>query len=246
MNRSSQHEAVVLRHRPFGESHALLDLLSPELGLYQAVAYGARSRRGSLRGKVVPFARGHAYLYRDPRQERYKLSDFDPQAYLHAAHADLGIYYHASLWAEVIVRTHASGDQGEAVYALVCDGYGALAELTRPEPATLVALSAIVLWRYLDLLGLRQAISPHYANGGYYVPDEFSMVESDAGHVGAIYLSAEALQFLRAADVGTVAEAAATAPGRPALAGVRHVVLAALQAAIGAPLNTVRVGRGYV
>ena len=246
MNRSSQHEAVVLRHKPFGESHALVDLLSPQLGLYQAVAYGVRSRRGSLRGKVVPFARGRAFLYRNPRQERYKLSDFDPHAYLHAAHTDLGVYYHASLWAEVVVRTYASGDRSEAAYALLCDGYTTLAELVRTDAVTLVACSAVVLWRYLDLLGLRPTIPPDSAAGGYYVPDESEIVASAGGHVGAIALTAEALRFLRSTESGSVAEVIATAPDRPALAGVRRVVLNALQAAIGAPLHTPRVGRGYV
>ena len=246
MNRSSQHEAVVLRCRPFGESHALLDLLSPRLGLYQAVAYGVRSRHGSLRGKVVPFARGRAFLYRDPRRERYKLSDFDPHAYLHAAHTDLGVYYHASLWAEVVVRTYASGDQGEVVYALLCGGYTALAGLDRTDAVTLVACSAVVLWRYLDILGLRPTVSLNSGVDGYYVPNESTIVASDSGRIGAIPLTAEALRFLRSADSGSIAEATAIAPGKPALAGVRRVVLTALQAAIGAPLNTLRVGRGYV
>ena len=49
VNRSSQQLAIVLRISPFGESHALVDLLTPEEGLLPAVAYGLRSRRSSLR-----------------------------------------------------------------------------------------------------------------------------------------------------------------------------------------------------
>ncbi|MCG8479854.1 MAG: recombination protein O N-terminal domain-containing protein, partial [Spirochaetales bacterium] len=109
MNRSSQQSAIVLAIRSFGESHAMVDLLTMGEGLVPAVAYGLRSRRSSLRGKVVPFARGVAWLYRDPRQERSKITDFEVERYAVELQHDLSAYYHASLWAEVVWRTHAAG-----------------------------------------------------------------------------------------------------------------------------------------
>jgi recombinational DNA repair protein (RecF pathway) len=99
VNRSSQLSALVLRITPFGESHAMVDLLTPEEGLLPAVAYGIRSRRSSLRGKVVPFARGTAWLYRDPRQDRSKITDFDVDRYALDLSSDLTSFYHANLWA---------------------------------------------------------------------------------------------------------------------------------------------------
>lgn len=124
MNRNSQHLATILRIAPFGDTHAVVDLLVPERGVLSCVAYGLRSRRSSLRGRLMPFARGTAYLYTDPRREMPKIVDFDGTRYVTAVQGNLAAYYHGTLWAEVVWRTLASGDGGDGG-----DGGDAVTEL---------------------------------------------------------------------------------------------------------------------
>ncbi len=151
VNRSSQLSAIVIRISPFGENHAMVDLLAPGKGLLPTVAYGLRGRRSSLRGKVVPFARGTVWLYSDPRQDRSKITDFDVDRYALNISSDLDAYYEASLWAEVVWRSHASGSEDDCVYRLVDDGL----EILEQYPRRSDDIGMVVLWRYLDLMGLQ-------------------------------------------------------------------------------------------
>lgn len=116
MDRSSQHEAIVLHVRPVGDIHVSADLLTQSAGMIHVTAYGARSNRGSLRGKVVPFASGTAYLYYQPNRDAYKVSDYDVSDYHLGIQESLRSYYGGSFVAEIVRRTFAGGGDtdGEA------------------------------------------------------------------------------------------------------------------------------------
>jgi hypothetical protein len=88
-------------------------MLTRSSGLIHAVAYGARSARGSLRGKVVPFAAGTAYLYHQPNRDAFKITDYDVEEYHLHLQEDLRAYYAASVVSEVVWRTYAGGDDME-------------------------------------------------------------------------------------------------------------------------------------
>ena len=124
MERSRQHEALVLKLTPFGESHATAHLLTAEGTMLRAAVYGVRSARGSLRGKVEPFARGTAYLYYNPPKDAYKVLDFDVIDYHLGVRADLGAMYAANLFAEIVLTSYASGDE-PAVFALIAEAFTA-------------------------------------------------------------------------------------------------------------------------
>ncbi|MDA3951615.1 MAG: DNA repair protein RecO [Spirochaeta sp.] len=218
MNRSSQQSAIVIRISPFGEHHAMVDLLTAEAGLLPAVAYGIRSRRSSLRGKVVPFARGTAWLYRDPRQDRSKITDFDVERYALNISADLDAYYEASLWAEVVWRSHASGEVGDEVFQLIATALTLLDD----DPSGAGVLGTIVLWRYLGVMGLQ--------------PDPREMPELD--HVEAEFL-------LRASRPDlSLQEVRVAVPPPSAERRARRLVIAAIQDAISVPLNALKVSAG--
>ena len=218
VNRSSQQSAIVIRISPFGEHHAMVDLLTAEAGLLPAVAYGIRSRRSSLRGKVVPFARGTAWLYRDPRQDRSKITDFDVERYALNISSDLDAYYEASLWAEVVWRSHASGEVGDEVYRLIATAFSLLDDTS----AGAGALGTIVLWRYLGIMGLQ--------------PDPREMSELD-GETTAFLIRASAPD-------ASLDEVRSTVPSPDAERWARRMVIAAIQDAISVPLNALKVSAG--
>jgi DNA repair protein RecO (recombination protein O) len=254
VNRSSQHSALVLRISPFGESHAMVDLLTPDEGILPAVAYGIRSRRSSLRGKVVAFARGMVWLYRDPRQERSKITDFDVERYALDLSDDLTSFYHANLWAELVWRTLASGDAGRAAYDLLLEGLDLL-ERPGPDRAALGRQVGLgVLWRYLAILGLQPeldwcVLSERPFRDGesrYYQPGDGGLVAREWAGPRTLLLSPGAVAFLRAATDRELPILTARILEAETLAQVRAVVLAAIQDAAESPLNTLSVAGGML
>ena len=256
MNRSSQQQAMVLRLSPFGEGHVMVDLLTPEEGVLPAMAYGLRSPRSSLRGKVVPFARGTVWLYRDPRRERAKITDFAVERYALTLQEDLTAFYHANLWAEVVWRTHASGDTGGEVYALLDQGLDLLAHpvdrLTREARSRQVGLG--LLWRYLAILGVQPDLDVCVASEQPFAPGESRYYHrADGGLVGEAWagplmprVSSGGVAFLRAAQDRGLAIVTARQLEEETIAEVRSFVLAAVQDAADRPLNTVAVAGGLL
>ncbi|MFW5693760.1 MAG: DNA repair protein RecO [Alkalispirochaeta sp.] len=254
VNRSSQHVALVLRLSPFGESHAMVDLLVPEEGVVPAVAYGLRSRRSSLRGKIVPFARGQVWLYRDPRQDRSKITDFDVERYALELQNNLTAFYHANLWAELIWRTHAAGDAGTAAFELLSEG---LDLIQQPGPAADARARQIglgVLWRYLSILGVQPELDYCVASerpfqpreSRYYQPGDGGLVTAEWAGPATLQLPPQGAAFLRAANERGLAILTARILEPEIVSRVRAVVLAAIQDAVEAELNTVRVAGGLL
>ncbi|MFA7565564.1 MAG: DNA repair protein RecO [Alkalispirochaeta sp.] len=258
VDRSSQLSAIVIRISPFGESHAMVDLLTPHEGLLPGVAYGLRGRRSSLRGKLVPFARGTAWLYTDPRQDRSKITDFDVDRYALNLTADLDAYYEASLWAEVVWRSHASGSEGETVFRLLDQ---ALDVLDR-YPTRAGDIGSVVLWRYLDLMGLQPDLD-HCARSErpfrtgesrFYDQNEDVLVcaEWAAPEMGEI--DGPAAQFLEAVgrpdldrDDALFELLTANPPAKlpsHSRGMARRFVVTAIQNAVSIPLNTLKVSGG--
>jgi len=261
MNRSSQHRAIVLRISPLGDTHAVADLLTPEEGLLRATVYGLRGRRSSLRGLVVPFARGTAWLYRDPRRDSVKLTDFSVERYALVLQSDLRAFYHASLYAEVLWRSHASGDGGSESFALIGEALDLLEGTSVPGATSGAAprdeawyrrLTVLVLWRYLAILGLQPDLAGgdgggHAAEGRrFYDPRESAIVGEEWADPGMVELPAGAIRFLDRARGGSLAAGTEVRLAAEALAALRTVVLAAVQDAIHVPLNTLRVAGTWI
>jgi DNA repair protein RecO (recombination protein O) len=243
---------------PVGEIHASADILTSEQGMMRVMAYGARSRGGSLRGRVVPFARGTIFLYTEPRRETSKVTDFDVSRYSPVMQQDLVAYYHGSLWAEVVWRTHASGDIGSAVYDLLYRGLDLLEEdisgTGQERRSRVQLLSAILLWRYLALLGLQPDMNAcgatdrplAVAEDRFYNRREGMVVGAewaDAGMVGVPRGTARLLNATREMELARVVELPVTPE---TLAATRVFVLSAIQDAVEVPLNTLRVAPQYL
>lgn len=216
VNRSSQLSAIVIRISPFGEHHGMVDLLTDSAGLTPTVAYGLRSKRSSLRGKIVPFARGTAWLYRDPRQERGKITDFAVDRYALNIAGNLDAYYEASLWAEVVWRSHGSGEFGGEVFNLLATALELLDD--HPEESSL--LGTVVLWRYLAVMGLQ--------------PDPAAARGIDGGGI----------RFLTESARRPLSEMRMIGLSDESRGRLRRFVVAAIQDAVEAPLNTLKVSAG--
>ncbi|MFW6329159.1 MAG: DNA repair protein RecO, partial [Alkalispirochaetaceae bacterium] len=112
MSRNSSEEVIILRVKPVGEIHASVRMLGRSSGLLDAMAYGARSRKGSLRGRVVPFASGRCYLYTDPTKGSSKIVDLAVETYYPELRENIRKFYIATLWAEIVLASYAAGSEG--------------------------------------------------------------------------------------------------------------------------------------
>lgn len=265
MNRSSQLSAIILRIAPIGDIHASLDVLTPEKGLVRVMAYGLRSRRGSLKGKIIPFARGTMYLYTDPRREFSKVVDFDVSRYTTSIQQNLTAYFHGNLWAEVVWRTLASGDGDAEVYDLIQECLELLDAIVDdgdiphapPSPRgagrgvrhRIQLLSVVLLWRYLTILGLRPDLGVCAASDRAFAAEESRYYNRrDGVVVGAewadpamVAVSPGAVRFLRTAAPLSLSDAASLPVTEATLANARSFVISAIQDAVEIPLNTLRV-----
>ncbi len=116
MERHSTCEAIVLENRRFGELHKGVSLFTPENGLVRATAFGAYSRKGSLRGITDPFVWGKFYIYRDPVKQNVKISDVEVFDMFYGIREDVIRYYVASLWAEIVLRSFGGGEAAHELY----------------------------------------------------------------------------------------------------------------------------------
>jgi DNA repair protein RecO (recombination protein O) len=166
LNRNDVFEAVILTNRRVGEIHRLVTMLAKERGLVRAMAHGAYSKRGKLKGTTTPFTYGTCYLYTNPVKEQHKITDFDVAADFAAVKEDIRRFYVASLWAETVLKSYGGGDEygqgtGE-VFSLFIRALESLASV----PDGQVGLASLqFLWRYLGLNGVRPSLTECSASG---------------------------------------------------------------------------------
>lgn len=256
MNRSRQLRAAILRIVPFGETHASVDLLTAEEGLVPAVAWGLGARRSSLRGRVVPFARGTVWLYRDPRQERAKITDMQVDRYALSASEDLGRYYHASLWAEIASRSLAAGgDPGAADGADAWHLMDEALDLLEVREVEVKRISLLFLWRYLGLLGVQADPDSSVVTGRpfregetrYFDRREGGFVGVTRAPAGAAALGAGAARLLARALSEPLSDLVRIDIGDGEQRALFAALIGAIEEAIGRDLNTVKVaGRALV
>ena len=101
-------------------------MLTPDEGLVRAIAHGANTAKGKLRGSTVPFCSGRAYLYSNPAKQSIKITDMDATEFFSGIRGDLKKFYTASLWAELILKTFASGGAEAGLFGLFRSALGEL------------------------------------------------------------------------------------------------------------------------
>ena len=149
--RNSIESAVVLKSARLGEIHRNVTLFTPRRGVLYATAHGAGKAASKLKAAAIPFACVTAYLYHDPVRDSFKVTDVEPQNLHGAIRADLTKFFTASLWVEIVLRSHGGGTESAALHGLLAAG---LDTLDGAGATQVGAASVQVLWRCLQYLGL--------------------------------------------------------------------------------------------
>lgn len=148
MSRNLRGEVIVLKCVRLQEFHKIVTLLSPTLGLLQAIAHGAYKGKGRLSATTELFVCSNASLYHDPVKRSYKITEAEPIAYFDAIRTDLERFYAASVMAETILKSYGGGEGYDRVYGLLKE---ALSHLD--SGAVTARIETQFLWRLVGLLG---------------------------------------------------------------------------------------------
>ena len=217
MNRYASSDAIILENRRVGEQHKGLTLFTPDEGIVRAIAYGAYSHKGSLRGITAPYVHGMAFLYHEPGRGRTRLSDMEVHSMFHGIRENVLRFYTAGLWAEMVLRSYGGGEASADLFALLLDGLTLLD--TAGEERTRV-LSAQVQLRYLSIAGA--PVDPEHVRDPGVRP------------------------FIEAAYSYSLADSLSLTVGPRELSGIQRALFRRLERVVEGPLRTVRSSGGIL
>ncbi len=192
---------IILRSRPSGEKNRRLEILTPQRGIVTATAYGAASQKSTLRSAVQSFHAGEMFFYTDPVKGYTKLRDIDLQFDFPGIRMDSKRLYGASLMAEILLVSSASGGEDPQTYRLTFEFLEAMDNCPAPSVARLCVLG---MWRYLEIMGLAPDLE-YDADSGRPLPsgapvfyrfDEGGFSGRQAG-VDQAFLKAGEMAFLK-------------------------------------------------
>jgi DNA repair protein RecO len=238
--------AIVIRRERMGESHKNLTLLTADLGLVHAAAYGAWKMHSALRTGSEPFTHSLARLYHDPVKNTYKVTDLEVRETFESLSTDLGRIEAASLWVEVVQKSNGAGETTGGLFRLLLDCLRAL-EAGRADRAPYA--TAQFLWRFLDLAGYRPDASACERCGRTFAEAEGAAwltapgviaCRACAGDAG-LPLSAGARRYLEASRDLDLATALAVGLDPSSLAGLGRALQHAIRGVLESDLASLRV-----
>lgn len=139
-------QAIVLANKKWGDLHRLVTLLSPTLGLFDAVVYGGR--KGKLAGGIEPFSMGTFYLYSNRPKKGYTLKDVDLIASKGTIKGALERLYIGHALCEIVIRMHG-GDYDE-LFHLMTTSFELLDDPVIDEKRILI----LFIVRFIRIMGL--------------------------------------------------------------------------------------------
>ncbi len=248
MSRSSTTEVVILRNGRIGEIHKSVWMLSPDLGLISAVAHGAYSQKGKLRGVTNPFSFGRCYLYTDPVKQSVKITDLAVHDFFPGLRENVAKFYTASLWAELVLRTFGGGGESGTLFSLLIESLRALDAATGFEPVTVQ-----FLWRYLAVSGLQPDLDECTVCGA-----PLSRARAwDASHGGFLCescaqtgdrdrLNPGAAAYLRHSGALSLSSSLDIRLDAASMTNAKRVLYRIVQDVAETPLNSLRIGGGIL
>lgn len=245
MKRQRRFSAIILATSRFGEIHRSVQLLTEEDEIVRAIAHGASSPKGKLRGKADQLTFGVCHLYTEPVKGYSKITDFDPLEFYPGVKGNLEAFYTATSWAEAVLKSFAGGGQATEVFELLKESLDGLeASLSAAR-----LLSIRFLWRYLGILGVQPDLDECTSCGrglrqgdSRFVRPRAGGVVCDAcaGEFDLLLPAPEALARIATAGADTLEGGWVGAEAARRLSGVLYTLL---EANLGVALESRRSGR---
>jgi DNA repair protein RecO (recombination protein O) len=251
MYRSIRTQAIVIRRERIGEIHKSLCLLTADLGLITATAYGAYKPQSRLRLGSEPFTWSAVHLYHNPVRKSYKVTDIEIHSSFEGLQGDLSRLAAASLWAEVIQKSFGAGEMTGGLFGLFQESLGLL---EHADTAVECYVTMQFLWRFLSLAGYQPAIDACDSCGAalgergpaWYAPRSHGLLCAACGAHTGLPLPQGALRYLGATQEMPLARASAVSMEEGSRAALRDTLLGMVQSVLEGPLASipwVRSGR---
>jgi DNA repair protein RecO (recombination protein O) len=250
MYRSITTQAIVIRRERYGEFHKSLTLLTADLGLISATAYGAYKMQSRLRLGSEPFTWSLIQLYHNPVKKSYKVMDMEVRRDHRGLQSDLSRFAAASLWAEIVQRSFGAGETTGLLFGLFRDCL-TLVELGDDRDVPYVTIQ--FLWRFLALSGYQPDISGCERCGAalgegraaYYSSQTNSVLCPACGSQIGDLLPAGALRYLEANTTVPLDRAVEVRMEPEGLRALRDTLPRMVQSVLESELTSLRwVGEG--
>ncbi len=243
MYRSISTQAIVIRRERLGEFHKNLLLLTSNLGLVYATAYGAYKMHNALRLGSEPFTCSRALLYHNPVKNTYKVLELEIVESFPGLQSDLARISAASLWAEVVQKSYGAGETTDTLFHLLLEGLRLLQE---SDAHLQPYLTIQFLWRFLTLAGYlpelerceRCSAPLQSAEPAFYSSSLNAMLCRHCGGDRGYLLPAGALRYLAASRGRSLREACQVRLETGSLRALREVVPLMVQAVLEGELKS--------
>lgn len=149
MKRNIKTDVIVLKKIPVGESNSGITLLSRDVGLVFAMAFGAQKAKNSLFGVSNPLVYGHCDLYHDPVKDLYRIKEMSAHDFFEELAGDLECFYTATLFCEIVIKSFGGAGESEELFDLLLKTLNALKHY--PEKREYILIQFLL--RYLALMG---------------------------------------------------------------------------------------------
>jgi DNA repair protein RecO (recombination protein O) len=244
MYRNVSTQAIVIRRERLGEFHKSLVLLTSDMGLVRAVAYGAYRMNNSLRMGSEPFTVSLARLYNNPVKQSYKVTELEIRHTFDSLLKDFSRLAAASLWAEVALKSYAAGETSDELFRLFL---GSLQLLDRADAKGEPYVTIQFLWRFLSLAGYQpladaccQCGTPFQQRSASFSPAIHGFLCSSCVPADARQVPAGALRYLAATGQLPLSSSVEVTLEPAGLAALRRVLPLMVQAVLEGELVTLR------
>lgn len=151
MRRNIKSDAIILKVRRVGDYHKGVTCITPELGLVDAVVYGAYKGKSKLSGITDPLSSLSVNFYFNPVSEVYKITDAEEKYSFNRLKDELERFYRASLFSEIVLKSYGGGDESGVLFSLIDESFFVL-NICAAEKIDFVVVQ--FLWRYMIASGL--------------------------------------------------------------------------------------------
>lgn len=240
-----------MRRERLGEYHKSLSLLTPDLGLITAVAYGAYKMQSRLRMASEPFVHSRVHLYNNPVTRTYKVTDLEAREDFRGLTTDLERLSAASFWAEVVLRSYGAGETTPVLFSLMLDCLRALTPILTGTPGEPAADPRCVmiqfLWRFLGLAGYQpdpaacDRCGAGLRSGAFYEPSSNSFLCGSCSLSTSKPVTEGALRYLCATQDLTLAGCRPVTLEESSLKGLEEAMFSAARAVLEGELKSYRV-----
>jgi DNA repair protein RecO (recombination protein O) len=246
MYRSISTNAIVIRRERMGEFHKNLSLLTSDLGLINATAYGAFKMQSRLRLGSEPFTWSQTQLYHNPVKRSYKVTEMEINASFGGLQSSVPRLAAASLWAEVVQKSYGAGELSGQLFPLLL---ASLQLLDAADDAHAPYITIQFLWRFLGLAGYQPDTSacdrcgaglegPH---GAVYSASSSSLLCHNCSMDHSPSLPSGALRYLEATSGVDIARAMDIGLEDDSLQAVWKVLPLMVQSVLEGELTSLRL-----